>query len=270
MVFNLEMKNNRGKAFAWFLVLGILTGLLMAFFPLLQDDNLLSLANGFRDGFSENMQPILGFGSEIAFDKFTDYIPFIFQYLGILFGIFAIQLGAKSLSREQSAGTIEYLYANPITRTEIYSGKFTANMLHYGLVLLCVLLVAFASAYVFGIHDVRNLALVLLQVFICLLLLGFEFLSVGFFYSSISSRASHAEGGSLLLFIAIALVWAALIFMGSGTQAIAAFFPFSALNPLSMAGSGDFQWIGMVANIVLGLIFWGLGCIIYKGKELKF
>ena len=57
--------------------------------------------------------------------------------------------------------------------------------------------------------------------------------------------------------------------MGSGTQAIAAFFPFTALNPLNMGG-GDFQWIGMIANIVLGLLFWGIGCIAYKGKELKF
>ncbi|MDY3119236.1 MAG: ABC transporter permease subunit [Peptoniphilus sp.] len=270
MVFNLEMKNNRAKAFGWFLVLGILTGLLMAFFPLLQDDNLLSLANGFRDGFSENMQPILGFGREVAFDKFTDYVPFIFQYLGILFAIFAIQLGAKSLSREQSAGTIEYLYSNPITRTEIYSGKFSADMLHYGLVLLFVLVVAFLSAYVFGVHDIRNLALVILQIFICLLLLGFEFLCIGFFYSAISSRASHAEGGSLLLFIAIALVWAALTFMGNSMEPIAAFFPFTALNPLNMVGGTDFQWIGIVANILLGLIFWILGCIVYKGKELKF
>lgn len=269
MVFNLEMKNNRGKAFGWFLVVGILTGLLMAFFPLLQDSNLLSLANGFRDGFSENMQPVLGFGREVAFDKFTDYIPFIFQYLGVLFAIFAIQLGAKSLSREQSAGTIEYLYANPITRTEIYSGKFSANMVHYALVLLFVLVVAFVSAYAFGVHEIRNLALVMLQIFICLLLLGFEFLCIGFFYSSISSRSSHAEGGSLLLFIFIVLIWAALMLMGSGTQAIAAFFPFTALNPLNMGG-GDFQWIGMIANIVLGLLFWGIGCIIYKGKELKF
>lgn len=269
MVFSLEMKNNRSKAIAWCLVVGILTGLLMAFFPLLQDDNILSLAQGFRDGFSTKMQPILGFGKDLKFDEFSNYIPFIFQYLGILLAIFAIQLGARSLSREQSAGTIEYLYANPITRTEIYSGKFLADFLHYAIVLLIVLIVSFVSAYIFGIHDIRSLGLVSLQVFICLLLMGFEFLSIGFFYSSISSRSSHAEGGSLLLFIFIFIAWAACMSM-SGTASIGEWFPFTALNPLNMVIEGDFQWFGIVINILIGLIFWIVGCIIYKGKELKF
>lgn len=146
MVFGLEMKSNRGKLIAWFIVVAILTGLLMAFFPLLQDGNLLSLANSFRDGFKENMQTVLGMSNDLAFDKFTDYIPFIFQYLGLLFAILAIQLGANSLSKEQSQGTIEYLYSNPITRTEIYSGKFSANMLGYSVTLIFVLAVAFVAA----------------------------------------------------------------------------------------------------------------------------
>lgn len=270
MVFGLEMKSNRGKMIGWCIVVSILTVLLMAFFPLLQDGNLLSLANSFRDGFTPNMQTILGFTDNLSFDKFTEYIPFVFQYLGVLFGIFAIQLGARALSKEQSAGTIEYLYANPVTRTEIFSGKFSANMLLYGLTLLIVLLIGSVAAYIFGIRDIRSLVLVMLQVFICILLLGFEFLSIGFFYSSISSRSSHAEGGSLLLFIAIFLIWAALTAIGGNLASAAGLFPFIALNPLHMAVGSSFQWLGVIANIVIGVLFWVIGCMIYKSKELKF
>ena len=270
MVFGLEMKSNRGKMIGWCLIVSILTALLMAFFPLLQDGNLLSLANSFRDGFSPNIQGVLGLTDNLAFDKFTEYIPFIFQYLGILFAIFAIQLGARALSKEQSAGTIEYLYANPVTRTEIFSGKFSANMMLYGLTLLIVIIIGSLASYIFGIRDIRNLVLVMLQVFIRILLLGFEFLSIGFFYSSISSRSSHAGGGSLLLFIAIFLVWAALTLMGGNLVAIAGLFPFSALNPLYMAVGSGFQWVGIIANIVIGVLFWVIGCMVYKSKELKF
>lgn len=270
MAFGLEIKSNRGKMIGWCIVVSILTVLLMAFFPLLQDGNLLSLANSFRDGFSPNMQKVLGLNDAVSFDKFTDYIPFVFQYLGVLFGILAIQLGARSLSKEQSAGTIEYLYANPVTRTEIFSGKFSANMLLYGITLLIILLIGSAAAYIFGIRDIQNLILVMLQIFICLLLLGFEFLSIGFFYSSISSRSSHAEGGSFLLYIAIFLIWAVLTGIGGNLLTISGLFPFSALNPLNMVMGSGFEWIGIILNIVIGVLFWVIGCMIYKSKELKF
>lgn len=269
-MFSLELKSNRGKRIAWFIVLSILTGLLMAFLPLLQDENLLSLANNFRDGFSPGVQTVLGFPEDLQFDKSAEFIPFIFQYLGFLFAILAIQLGARSLSKEQGAGTIEYLYANPVTRTEIFSGKFSANMLGYAITLLCVLIVGSVAAYLFGVHDIRNLALIMLQIFICLFLMGFEFLAIGFFYSSISSRSSHAEGGSLLLLIFIFLIWAALTLIGGSLLPIAEIFPFKVLNPLNMALGTGFQWMGILVNIIVGIIFWLLGCLIYRGKELKF
>ncbi|MDQ0507743.1 ABC-2 type transport system permease protein [Peptoniphilus ivorii] len=270
MVFGLELKSNRAKAISWFFVLGILAVLMLAFFPLLQDDNMLSLANGFREGFSERFRMVLGMGYDVQFDKFTEYLPFMFQYLGILFAIFGVQLGARSLSKEQSAGTIEYLYANPVSRMEIYSGKFSADLLLYGLVLVAVLAVSFVAAYLFGIHDLRALALVLLQIFICLLLLGFIFLSLGFFYSALSSRSSHAEGGSLLLLILLFIVWAVLIALGSGAATIAGYFPFTVFNPLAMATGAGFQWLGIAIDLVLAVILWLLGSVVYTRKELKF
>ncbi|MDD7362906.1 MAG: ABC transporter permease subunit [Peptoniphilus sp.] len=270
MVFSLELKSNRGKLIAWFIVVSILTGLLTAFLPLLQDENILSLANSFRDGFSPNMQSTLGFPKDLKFDEFTDFIPFIFQYLGVLFAILAIQLGAKSLTKEQSAGTIEYLYANPLTRTEIFTGKFSANIFGYGLTLLGVLLVGFIAAYAFGVHDMRNLALVMLQIFICLLLLGFEFLAIGYFYSSISSRSSHAEGGAFLIFLVILAIWAAMNLAGGSLHSVAKLFPFWSLNPLNMVSGSGFQWTGIIVNVVIGIIFWIIGCVIYKSKELRF
>lgn len=57
----------------------------------------------------------------------TGFFGYYFQYLFIAACIYGILLGLNSLITEESDGTIEYLYAQPISRKEIVGWKFIAR-----------------------------------------------------------------------------------------------------------------------------------------------
>lgn len=270
MVFGLEFKSNLGKALAWFLVLLVITGLLMAFFPLMQEDNILSLIEGFKEGFSDNVKKILGISQDIDFRNLSDYVPFIYQYLTLFFAIFAIQLGARSLVKEQSAGTIEYLYSQPITRGQILSEKFFANFILYFMVVLLTLASTLGFAYIFGAKflDIREMLIILAQIIFILFLFGFVFLSIGYFYSALSNRVSHADGGSLLIILLLLVLWVILTLVMQGDE-IVSYFPFEAFNPLITIKEG-IQFMGILINMAIGVLFLLIAYIVYNSKELKF
>lgn len=270
MIFGIEYRSNFGKAVTWLIVMIILVGLLMAFFPLMQDGNFKSLLEGFNESMGAKAQDIIGVKHEIKYDNLDDYIPYLFQYLGILLAIFAMQLGAKSLSKEQSYGTIEYLYSQPISRSEILLDKWLANFVQYIVVLVLIALATFGFGYLFsnGNIDAQSLIMTILVVAGCLLGLGFVFLSLGSFYSSLSSRSSHSEGGSVLIVILILILMAVGKAAGGIYSELAGYVPFVAFNPLEIVKVGvPIQ--AMVANIIIGAILLGLSVVIYNGKELK-
>lgn len=269
MVFGLEFKSNIGKSIAWFLVLAIITGLLMAFFPLMQENNILSLVESFREGFSDNLKHILGLSLENDFRNISEYLLFIFQYLIIFFAIFALQLGAKSLVKEQSAGTIEYLYSQPISRSQILTGKFCANLLLYILVLGFTLLAAFGFSYIFGQgqFEIREVLITLGYIFGLYTLLGICFLCLGNFYSAISNRVGHIDAGSLLIIIFLLIAWIVAIIIGQ--TELAAYFPFDSFNPIRVFMEG-INIFGVLINVALGVLLLLIAYIVYNSKELKF
>ena len=143
MIFNMEFKSNFAKMISWAIVLIILLGLMLAFYPFLAESQMNSLFNSVLESFNEPTRNILGFYEGMDIVNIGDYLALVYHYLGILIFVFAMQLGANSLAKEQSSGNIEYIYSNPISKSEIVTGKFTANILIYILFLIIMALASF-------------------------------------------------------------------------------------------------------------------------------
>ncbi|MDO5037966.1 MAG: ABC transporter permease subunit [Tissierellia bacterium] len=271
MIFDIEYKSNFIKAFTWLIVLAILSGLLMAFFPLMQENDILSLLEGFEESVSPAFAQMLGLSKETDYQAIDHFLPFISQYLMVLMAIFAIQMGSASLSKEQSQGTIEYLYSHPVTRSDIVTDKWMANLGHYILVTLLLLLANFAFAYLFSPKPfpMEATALSLLRIGACYLGIGVFFLFLGYLYSALSSRSSHAEGGSFLLVLVVLALYFVGIYLGSAYGNFYQFTPFYAFNALGMIHS-PINILSIVVSLVLALIFLGLTYLIYNKKDLKF
>jgi Cu-processing system permease protein len=122
----------------------------------------------------------------------------------LIIPLMALTIGAQSLAHEQEQGTLAYLLAQPVTRVEVFVGKY----LGLALSLLASLALGFGIAGVVLALNGRRLARSLrqpgvLQTF----LLSLTMLSVGFLISALTKRAGVAIGIGLFL-------WLAFVFLG--------------------------------------------------------
>jgi Cu-processing system permease protein len=119
--------------------------------------------------------------------------------------LMALTVGAQSLAGEQERKTLAYLLAQPITRLEVYVGKYlglslsllASLTLGFG---ISGLLLALNSA---GATHPRSYVVLVLLAF----LLSLIMLSVGFLISALTRRAGVAVGIGLFL-------WLVFVFLG--------------------------------------------------------
>lgn len=148
--------------------------------------------------------------------------------------LLALTIGAQSLAGEQERNTLAYLLAQPISRADVFVGKY----LGLALSLLASLLLGFgASGVVMALNGTgaSDPAVYLILVTLAFLL-SLTMLSVGFLISALSRRAGVAVGVGLFL-------WLAYVFFGDlglmGTAIvlripIANLFWLSLVNPLQV------------------------------------
>lgn len=119
--------------------------------------------------------------------------------------LMALTVGAQSLAGEQERGTLAYLLAQPITRLDLFVGKYLGLTLS----LLASLTLGFGVAGLVMLYNATGAAdpgaLVTLVIFAFLLSLAM--LSVGFVISACTRQASIAVGIGLFL-------WLIFVFLG--------------------------------------------------------
>ena len=148
--------------------------------------------------------------------------------------LLALTIGAQSLAGELERNTLAYLLAQPISRADLFIGKFMGLALS----LLASLLLGFGISGVVmtlngvGTHDPSVYITLVALAF----LLSLTMLSVGFLISALSHQAGVAVGIGLFL-------WLAFVFFGDlglmGTAItlrvpIATLFWLSLTNPLQV------------------------------------
>jgi Cu-processing system permease protein len=142
--------------------------------------------------------------------------------------LMALTVGAQSLAGEQERSTLTYLLAQPVTRLEVFLGKYLGLLLSLLASLALGFGIAGAVMALNGAGAGSPLAYIRLvgQTF----LLSLTMLSVGFLISALSKRAGVAIGVGLFL-------WLGFVFLGDlglmGT-AIALKLPIEQLFALSL------------------------------------
>lgn len=146
--------------------------------------------------------------------------------------LMALTVGAQSLAGEQERGTMGYLLAQPVTRLEVFVGKY----LGLALALLAALTLGFGiSGLVMAGNGAAN-PWSYIQLVGLAFLLALTMLSLGFVISAFTRKAGVAIGISLF-------VWLAFVFVGDlgmmGTAVamrltISELFWLASVNPLQV------------------------------------
>lgn len=190
----LEFKSLMRGLLMWTGILAVILLLFMIFFPTMETDAMQSLVGTKLDGVPLPILKILGLTGFPDLTNIVVYFGYTMQYFNIAIVIYATILGASSLIKEETDGTIEFLFAQPIKRSGIIIQKLMANFAAYllliiGLIILSEMLVMVFSS---GNQEVRSMLVMIIQVFSGTLIIGFIFMGIGFLISSKLNRRSHA------------------------------------------------------------------------------
>ena len=279
MIFNMEFKSNFAKMLSWAIVLIILLGLMLAFYPFLAESQMNSLFNSVMESFNEPTRNILGIYEGMDIVNIGDYIALVYHYLAVLIFVFAMQLGANSLAKEQSSGNIEYIYSNPISKSEIVTGKIAANLLTY--ILFLIIMALATVGLVLGISsigigaegaaDITSFEIfeAVIKVFVGLLGSGLVFMSIGYFFSSMSKSSLHQDAVAALFVFLIVLLTIVGKVMGDVFGMVVSYFPNEAFRPYSFV-SANLNLVSLIANLVIFILMIVLTYTIYSSKELKY
>lgn len=124
-LFLREMKGNAKSFIIWMACIVALTAMFMAMYPSFAEQG--SALTEMLSGFSPQMIQMFGFDS-IDFTRTMDYYAYIFQYVLLATMIQFMMLGANLLSKEEDSGTINFLYAKPLSRSSIVGTKLLAGI----------------------------------------------------------------------------------------------------------------------------------------------
>lgn len=265
-LFRLECKTHIKTLLIWIIVVGLLTLGLVSLFPAMKDMGLQQMD---LKAMPKEMLKAFNLSDMALLATIKGYFGYEYQYVMIATGIFAAMLGTNALSREESEGTINYLYAQPISRLSIVGQKMLANSILYTLYWIVSMAIAFLVCLIFKESgaSVSNLFKAFSQLTFAGWVMGLTFLAVGFLLSSLLSSNKSATSLSLGL-VFLTFIMGVVGKLKTDFQVLVYFSPVDAALPSAIFKNG-IEWKYIVTDLIVTCIASLLAFWIYRRKDLK-
>lgn len=265
-LFRLECKTHIKSLLIWIIVVGLLTLGLVSLFPAMKDMGLQQMD---LKSMPKDMLKAFNLSDMAALATIKGYFGYEYQYVMIATGIFAAMLGTNALSREESEGTISYLYAQPISRMSIVAAKLLANSVLYSLYWIVSMAVAFLVCLIFKESgaSVSELLKAFTQLTFSGWVMGLTFLSFGFLLSSFLSSNKSATSLSLGL-VFLTFILGVVGKMNADFQALVFFSPIDAALPSAVFKNG-IEWKYIVTDLIVIIVSSLMTFWFYRRKDLK-
>lgn len=259
-LYTYEFKSSWKSLLIWVIcIVGFLV-FTMSMFPSFAQNS--EATDAMLENFSPEMLKALGMDI-IDFSKPMDYLAYMYQYLLVAVGAFAVLQGGAIISKEEADKTIEFLYAKPISRTYISLSKTLAALSKifimatsfYGSMLITIRIFSDNINYA----AMFNMSLGLLLFMMIFMSVG---LVLGHFITKTSKRLPIGLGILFLLYLTSIIVDINEKFEG-----------FKFITPFKYFSGIDIVHNGFSANYVIisiGIILAGLisAQMLYKRKDL--
>jgi len=268
-IFKMEVRKGIKSLSIWSIVCILLTILFMSMFPSMKDSGMQELVNTKMDAMPPALLEAFNLKDVPDFSKLNQYFSYVFQYIVIAGYIYAGMLGAKSLIKEESEGTIEFLYAQPVSRTKIVTMKILSSV---ALFYLFVMIMGIASIIISLIVkpadlEIYTLLLDIKLLFSGFLLVGLTFMAIGFLISVLVPHLRLAMPASIGIFFVTYLLG---IFSGmiDVLKFLKYFSPFYYAVPADIIKSG-FDITNIPLSIIIIAICTMFTYFIYRKKDFR-
>ena len=203
-IFNFEFKRLLRGSIIWALVCSALIIMFMLFFPSMKEMGMQELVGAKLESLPEAFLEAFNISGATDFSNISDFSAYVLQYIVMAGGIYAAILGVSSLAKEESEGTIEFLYSKPVTRSKIVTAKALASGLIFLIFIIIVFIVTMVSAIVVKPDDVEIMSVItdIRNIYLGMALISYVFMTIGFLISVFVKSAKKATSIALGMFFA--------------------------------------------------------------------
>ncbi|WP_086314504.1 hypothetical protein A5821_002079 [Enterococcus sp. 7F3_DIV0205] len=197
------------------------------------------------------------------------FFAYYFQYMFLAASIYAMMLGSQALIKEETDGTIEFLYAQPVTRIGIVTSKFVANFLILAIFWLISFGVSVGSTLLYrqSTDSAATITKEISKIFTQESLILLFFLALGFFVSTFLKSSKQSTSVSLGIVFGFYLI-------GIFSDLNDSFSWAKTISPTHMGIPSNLLDKGLsAANVtllsILIVLFLGGTYMVYQRKDLK-
>ncbi|RYL90931.1 ABC transporter permease subunit [Sporolactobacillus sp. THM19-2] len=264
-LFRLESKTHIKSLLIWVIVVVALIFGMMALFPSMRD----SMASFDMSAFPKEMLEAFNLSDMAVLGTAEGFFGYYFQYILIASAIFAAMLGTNALAREESDGTIGYLYAQPISRASIVSSKILANALVYTLYWVVTVVASFLICLLF-LEEGASASEVFKDFSVLLFageVMGLTFLSVGILISSLLASSKSTTSISLAL-VFLTYILGIVGRLQADYEFLVYFSPVDTALPSNVFNHG-IEWKYVITDLIVLAVCFLATYWIYRRKDLK-
>jgi len=198
-IIRLELKNIHKSLLFWVVCIGSIVFFMLAFFPNMQSESMQQLARAKMEGMDPALLAAFGLDVMPDFTNITEFFGYVFQYITIAIMVFITQKAISLLIREETDGTIEFLYGRPVSRREIFFQKLVSLFISY-----LMLLIGVSCVSILGYHffSEKNIIEGIKEIFIMfggVLYAGMIFLSIGLLISTVIKSDKRSSAATIFV-----------------------------------------------------------------------
>lgn len=166
-VFSFDFVNLQKKVLVWALIASVLVFVFMALFPSMEASGIQELVMEKFDAFPTELMEAFGLDQAVNFNDIMHYSGYTLQYVFMALAVFGLLLGLDALLAEEEKGSIEFLYAQPLSRSQIFWSKFFSHIMVLIELVFIIGVFSFLAAYFFKPKDLGGRALLrdMIQLF---------------------------------------------------------------------------------------------------------
>lgn len=268
-IFKMEFKKALKPLAIWSIVCVLLTILFMSMFPSMMDSGMQEIVDTKMGAMPEAILEAFNLKDLPDFTKLNQYFAYVFQYIVMAGYIYAGMLGAKSLVKEESEGTIEFLYAQPASRTKIVTMKLLSSIAIFYVfaMIMAVASILISLAVKPADLEVIDLFMDMKVFFSGFFLVGLVFMSIGFLVSVLIPHLRLAMPISIGIFFVTYLLgtFAGMI---DSLEFLKYLSPFHYAVPSELVKNG-FHTVNIVLAIIISIASITGTYFIYRKKDFR-
>lgn len=268
-VIKFEIFRHSRTLLVWCIIMSLIVVLMMSFYPMMQNSAMEEVLNAKMDAIPDSLKKSFGIDVLSDLTKIGNYFAYTFQYMLIGICIFASMFGLNSLLKEEGDGSIEFLYAQPITRSKVVTSKLIANLILVSVLVIVTMIVSMVTCAILIPEDgnLTELMTHLKLIGVSTLLTSWVYLSVGFFLSATIRNPGMATTGFFGLFF-LTYLTDMISKIVEDLEFLKYVTPFHYADPSELIRHG-YQYIYLILSVSIIAVSIALCHIIYRRKDLK-